>query len=137
MVAMVNATKGWVVVVASLVAALTGFRSLAGPSFYNGSDTPIELYVITDDDAVVHLLTHFEPHSLFTQSEARVVKAMKVVVLSKEYQIDKSEATREVGDIRVRDQLWVFDGTRICVVRNRAFDVKAGLQCANELGSRK
>lgn len=110
------------IVLAVLVGLATnavGFQSLRGPSFLNASGAEIEIYVSTVSKGEFHLLTNFAPGPPVIMRDGYELTALKVIASGHTFEFGGPELTAQRGSMKPHDQLWVFDGERICVVRHR------------------
>jgi hypothetical protein len=126
---MVKILTNSVLAVVVLIQPAFALTPLDGPSFYNGGESEIDLHVSTETAPDIHLLKSFPPKSLFTERRRIEVKEVRVVAQGKTFHLRQSDVAKLRQGLAAREQIWVFDGDRVCVIRKRAFDPNIGVQC--------
>jgi hypothetical protein len=118
-----------VIVILGCAIAISGFQSIGGPSFFNGSNEEVDVFIESPGVETVHLLTRFPPHTAFAESEERNITSVTVVTKARRLKSNAQLIAQQRVSMRPKEQLWVFDGEQICVIRNRAIEREVRFKC--------
>jgi hypothetical protein len=136
-VAMVTAIKefAWTFLCVIFLDPAFGVTSLLGPTFFNGGSFEVDVYISNNAAENIQLLKDFPAKRFFAGRVPMEVNTMKVVSRGITFQTDSEEIAKQRQGLEPKEQLWLFDGERICVVKKRTFDAGVPFRC--ESGTRK
>ncbi len=131
MVAMVTVIKGvaWAFLCAIFLDPAFGVTSLLGPTFYNGGSSEVDVYISNNAAENIQLLKDFPAKKFFAGRDPLEVSTMKVVSRGITFQTDSEEIAKQRQGLEPKEQLWLFDGEHVCMVKKRTFDPGAPIRC--------
>lgn len=127
-----NAKMVFFIFLLSFLSGLSAFESLKGPAFYSSASSKVDLSAVIVDsnelESEVLLLKGFPSGRIFVFPEPLRLKSLQILVEEKVYRAHPSEIEKQDA-VPQRQQMWLFDGVRLCIVKKAASGILKTMKC--------
>lgn len=133
----VNRLAVWSLLPAFWLVPAFAFKSIQGPNFYDATIDVVAFEVTFDSGPQWRsgAAMTMKAHMHFADLDNHQVNTIVFTSGGKTYRLEKDAVLKLRGEIRPRDQLWVFDGANVCMFPESGFDPKKDVHCPVVQGS--